>query len=131
MIPRASDYIGRRRDSVWERDLAKQLRKVNESDRLEFIIGLIMVNEVVGLEMARRCLADPKSFEKIMLVGLNRADASSMEWWLKAVTNGLGRRRLVAILNRECDRYPLRVQFASYFIGGITNLPSGTSGPHS
>jgi hypothetical protein len=118
VTPKVSDYIGRRRDSSWERDLAKRLRQEPESDRLEFVIGMLAANEVVGLELARRCLSERSSFKKILELGLMRANCNTMREWINAVIESLGERRLRRLLEIHRPKYPLPVSNACYWLPG-------------
>jgi hypothetical protein len=116
VIPKVSDYANRRRDSAWERDLAKRLRQEPESDRLEFVIGMLAANEVVGLELARRCLSERSSFKKILELGLMRANCNTMREWINAVIESLGERRLRRLLEIHRHKHPLAVSNACYWI---------------
>lgn len=119
MIPKVSDYANRRRDSVWERELAKRLRQEPESGRLEFILELLRSDETVALELARRCLTERASFERILLIGLQQGTASSIQYYLKSVVDALGMRRLMDRLDRHRAEYPLAVDRACYWIQGL------------
>ena len=51
----ARDYIGRRRDSVWEKELARELRLRSEQERFTFLSDLLVAQPVVAA-IWRRCL---------------------------------------------------------------------------
>lgn len=115
----AADYAGRRRESTWERKLAQDVRLLSEPDRLHFVAAMLDVNEVVALDIARRCLKSRISFEAILELGLKRADANSVQYWLNAVLDALGERRLYRLLDSHRRMYPLAVERACYWLPGL------------
>src|SRR5262249_37242953 len=74
MLPLASEYAWRSRDAKWERELALKLRATCEDDRLTFIQEFTTANTIVGLELAKRCLTEKRSFEAILDQGLHEAN---------------------------------------------------------
>lgn len=114
-----SDYANRRRHPLWERQLANELRLHHEPIRLAFIKGMMPVHEVVALDLARRCLKERDSFETILVIGLCFANASSMQYYLKAVFDALGERRLLRLLDKHKATYPVGVERAAYHLHGL------------
>jgi hypothetical protein len=123
MTPKVSDYANRRRDSVWERDLARKLRQETESDRLEFILELLKSNEVVALDIAKRVLRERMSFERILVIGLKKGNPSSIQHYLRAVVDALGIMRLMDRLDQYRELYPLAVDRSLYWLPGLHAQP--------
>jgi hypothetical protein len=73
----------------------------------------------VALELARKCLSETKSFEVLLELGLQTANASSIQDWLKCVLHPLGARRLVHDLARRLSDYPKAVASARYWLSGL------------
>jgi hypothetical protein len=115
----AKNYVGRARDPVWERDLARELRLLPEAERLRFVKDLLDVHLVVALDLARKCLSKKESLESLLELGLQEADPSAIRDWLKCVLPGLGARRLVRCLYRHLEDYPEAVESARYWLPGL------------
>src|SRR5258708_31981786 len=116
MAIRAEDYLGERRDSQREDALAKQLRQEPEAERLAFIHELLDTKPVVALKLARTCLQQPASFERILQHGLDHADVSSIKLWLEAVVSGLGFHQVLSILSTRLATDPIAVAKARYWL---------------
>src|SRR4051812_47643494 len=117
------DYASRVRDSKWERDLARELRKVPENERLEFVKELAVANPAVALILARKCLADKHSFESLLDQAINEANSSGIRYWLEAIVPRLGIRRVVAHLRRQSFANPEGVAQAAYWLPMFSKLP--------
>ena len=115
----AKSYAGRRRDAKWEQELAQELRLLDEGERLKFLTDLLSVNQLVALNLARKCLSEKKSFESVLELGLQKADPSAMQDWLKCVLPRLGARRVVQYLHQRLGEYPKAVAHARYWLPGL------------
>ncbi|MFI5454991.1 MAG: hypothetical protein ACHRXM_06025 [Isosphaerales bacterium] len=115
----AKNYVGRVRDPKWERDLARELRLLPEAMRLQFVKDLLDVHLVVALDLARKCLSQRESLESLLEFGLQEANPSTMQDWLKCVLPGLGARRLVRCLHGHLNDYPQAVESARYWLPGL------------
>jgi len=115
----AKNYVGRTRDPGWERALARELRLLPEAERLQFVKDLLDVHLVVALDLARKCLSERESLESLLEFGLEEADPSTIQDWLKCVLPRLGARRLVQCLYRNLKDYPQAVESARYWLPGL------------
>jgi hypothetical protein len=121
---RASDLVGKLRDTATETELARYLRGLPEKQAFEFIIELLGVHEPVALEMAQRCLRNKDSFYRLLARGLELADASSIFRWLACVVPRLGPPAVLRFLTEHIDDFPRGVGRALYFLPAFT----GTDG---
>ncbi|CAN5915643.1 hypothetical protein BH23PLA1_BH23PLA1_29390 [soil metagenome] len=123
------DYKNLRRDSRWERDLARKLRQLPEKDRLEFLLEFLSVNQLVGLKLARNCLSDRKSFETLLERGLREADASTIRYWLDSVVPRMGFPRVVRRLRNysQDQAYRAGVKKARYWLTSFSKEPGYTA----
>ena len=110
------DYLGRRRDTKRERELAARLRELPEATRFEYIQQAMQINVVVGLGLANTCLRDNSSFASLLKQGLQVADASSMSLWLETVTPHLGFRHVANVLMQTIETNPQAVDYAVYWL---------------
>jgi len=115
----AKNYVGRARDPKWERDLARELRLLPEAERFQFVKDLLDVQFAVALDLARKCLSEKESLESLLEFGLQQADVSTIQDWLKCVLPRLGARRLVRCLHRHLNDYPQAVESARYWLPGL------------
>ncbi|WP_422928584.1 hypothetical protein [Singulisphaera sp. PoT] len=115
----AKDYIGRVRDSVWERDLASHLRQATEQERLAFVSELAKSSPGVALVLARRTLAENRSYEVLLDQGLAHADASGIRPWLECVVPRLGFRKVLRRLGEAVDSNPDGVAKALYWLPSL------------
>jgi hypothetical protein len=112
----AKEYIGRPRNSVWERDLAKELRRHPEDEKLEFIKDFATFNPVVAMNLARKCLAKKRSFETLLEQALDQADPSSIRYWLECLVPRLGFRRVITHLRSNSGTHGEGVAKAKYWL---------------
>ena len=113
---KASDFSGKLRDTKVERELARQLRELSEPVVFEFVQEMLEVHEIVALDLARKTLKSKESFYRLLHVGLERANASSIRRWLECVIPRIGIRNVIANLVDKIDQYPDGVARAIYFI---------------
>lgn len=118
MALNVTDYAHRRRGSVWERELARELRQLPEPERFQFIAELLKHNPV-ALKLANSCLRERRYFEQLLRHGLDTADARSIESWLECVVPRLGFKRVIALLLAEMDRNTQAVDQAIYYLRGF------------
>ena len=115
----AKTFAGRQRSPEWERKLAHDLRMLPEAERLRFITEFLDIHLLVALDLARKCDFGRKSLESLLELGLEKADPSVIQDWLKCVLPGLGARRLVQCLLRHLKEYPQAVESALYWLPGL------------
>ena len=107
----AKNYVGRARNpGGWERNLARELKPLPEAKKLQFVEDLLDVHLVVVLDLARKCLSEKESLEKLLVYGLQEVDPSAIQDWLKCVLPHLGARRVVRCLYRHLKDYPQAVE---------------------
>lgn len=120
MALRVEDYAPRLRDSKVERELAAELKKLPEAERLQFIIELMYCGLphcfAVGLWLAKTCLKERQSLETILTQGLERGDASTVKHWIEAVIHGLGFRTVVRLVSERIATDPGSVIKAEYWL---------------
>jgi hypothetical protein len=117
----AKEYVGKKRDSQWENDLARQLRTRPEGEKFDFLNDLLVVQPAVALELARRCLTSNESFEKLLETALRSANPSTMQDWLRCVIPHLGFRHVVKTLSRFQAEFPDGVERAVYWLPLFAN----------
>jgi hypothetical protein len=115
----AKNFAGRQRNPGWERKLAHDLRLLPEAERLQFVKEFLDIHLLVALDLGRKCLSNRKSLESLLELGLQQADPSVIQDWLKCVLPGLGARRLVQCLSRHLKQYPQAVESALYWLPGL------------
>lgn len=95
---RREDYLGWRRDSRVESELAKKLRKEAEDERYRFIECFLGVSVDAALALANRCLRKREHFEAILRKGLKIADISSIGGWISCVAPRLGCKGILDVI---------------------------------
>jgi hypothetical protein len=121
------DYAGRARSSVWERELACELRQQPEMERLEFIREFAVVNLVVAMSLAKKCLREKSSFETLLDQAMMTSNPSSLQYWLDAIVPHVGFRRLVSWLRQRASTNADQVARAAYYLPNFKSLPGYSS----
>jgi DNA-directed RNA polymerase subunit RPC12/RpoP len=118
-MPLVEDYIGLRRDSKIEREIARTLRQFPEQERFRFLQEWLRHPPAPGYSMGftlvKTCLQKREYLEAILSLGLESADASRIRWWLDSV-NRLGIRRTAQFLARRAASHPEAVRKALYWL---------------
>lgn len=116
----AIEYKDKLRNSVTERELAKELRKLPEEERFAFIVEMLEVKEPVAHELANACLRRHDLLTRFLEVGLARVkDLSRVRDWLEALMPRLGYRGLCRVLRENLQSYPFAVGSSLYFMLGF------------
>ncbi|QSJ19055.1 hypothetical protein JYQ62_10125 [Nostoc sp. UHCC 0702] len=104
---------------------ALQLRLMNlpESAQFNEINAILDRDSSIGLKLANALLKNKKYFEVLLERGLEKANASDIELWLKYLLPRLGFRRVIAILSQKLSEQPQQVAKASYWLPKF--LPKG------
>lgn len=125
MKPSVEDYRMRRRDSRWERELARKLKQLPEQERLEFLSEFLSVNQLVALKLAEKCLSDRQSFETLLERGLREADSSTIRYWLESLVPRIGFSRVVRQLRNysQDPTYQAGVKKARYWLTSFSKDP--------
>lgn len=123
------DYIGKRRDSKLERQLAQALRSLPEEERFHFLQEWLRHPDTLGYPMGfslvKACLQKKEYLEEILSQGLESADASRIQWWLDSVLDRLGVRRAAQLLARQASMHPEAVRRAMYWLRGRISAREG------
>lgn len=104
---------------IGEKDLKQKLMNLSEEDRFNEINALIDQNFSIGLKLANVVLKNKKHFELLLERGLEQANASDIQVWLKYLIPRLGFRRVIAILSQKLSQNPeqvAQVNKASYWL---------------
>ena len=110
------NFLSRPRNSVRERKLAQELRKLPEESRFRYIQNLLNNDYVVGLKLANACLRKKSYFEAILGQGLEMARVSDIQLWLKCVIPRLGFRRVVSLVSKRLETNTEAVNKALYYL---------------
>lgn len=117
---RIEDYAPKLRDTKVERELAAEVKKLPEAERLQFINELMYCGLPhcfpVALWLAKTCLKVRQSLEAILTQGLERGDASTVKYWIEAVIHGLGFRRVIRLVSERITTDPGSVIKAEYHL---------------
>lgn len=103
---RAADIITRPRDSVRERKIAQEIRKLPEEARYQLIRELVNRDDIVALIFANACLRKKDYFEELLEHAIQTVDISSMKYWLQCIVPRLGFRAVVARLMDKLESDP-------------------------
>lgn len=108
---------------VEEKGLQKRLMNLPEAARFDEITALIERDIVMGVKLANSVLKHKIYFERLLELGLDKANASEIELWLNNSVTHLGFRRVIAILSNKLSSNPQAVAKASYWMPKF--LPKG------
>ncbi|MFN6562822.1 MAG: hypothetical protein RMY28_023945 [Nostoc sp. ChiSLP01] len=111
------------RDFEEYKALKCKLTSLPESDRFDEINVILDRDSVIGLKLANAVLNNKKYFELLLERGLEKANASEIELWLKYLLPRIGFRRVIAILSNKLSQQPQQVAKASYWLPKF--LPKG------
>ncbi|MBE9202030.1 MULTISPECIES: hypothetical protein [unclassified Nodularia (in: cyanobacteria)] len=103
--------------------LQRRLMSLPESDQFDEINSLVDRDSVIGLKLANAVLKNKNYFEVLLERGLEKANASEIELWLKYLLPRIGFRRVIAILSNKLSQQPQQVAKASYWLPKF--LPKG------
>jgi len=111
-------------DISFQDQTALQQRLINfpEEDRFNEINAILDRNVVVGLKLVN-LLKNRKYFNLLLERGLEKANASEIEIWLKYLVPHIGFRRVIAILSSKLSEQPDAVDKALYWLPKF--LPKG------
>ena len=112
-----------KRDTRREDEALHWLRQQAEPLRLRFVTQVVAQNYPGAHEFIRRAQLSPQSLEELFRGGLLTADASTIRYWLAAVTDGLGWRRVIDLLRQHIATDVAAVGRALYWLPSL--LPAG------
>ncbi|MEH2465131.1 hypothetical protein [Nostoc sp.] len=96
--------------------LQRRLMSLPEEAQFDEINAIIARNFVIGLKLANTVLKNKRYFELLLEQGLEKANASDIELWLKYLLPRLGFRHVIAILSNKLSENPQAVDKASYWL---------------
>ncbi len=96
--------------------LQRRLMSLGEEAQFDEINAILARNFVIGLKLANAVLKNKRYFELLFDQGLEKANASDIELWLKYLLPRLGFRRVIAILSHKLSENPESVNKASYWL---------------
>jgi hypothetical protein len=104
------------RDSKRENETCKWLRQQEEVKKFEFVWKVYRINPSIGLVLIKKSQLKPIFLEAILEHGFVYGDASSVESWLEATIEGLGHKKVVAMVKNHISDAPLVVFKVLYFL---------------
>ncbi|MBH8561431.1 hypothetical protein I8748_04425 [Nostoc sp. CENA67] len=110
------EYADERMDLKQENELVKWLRQLEEEQKFTFVWRVLNANTWKGCQLTKRSQLKPIFLEVILEKGLVYGDASTVEWWIKAVLQGLGHKRVLEIIKAHMDIAPLCVYKTLYWL---------------
>ena len=116
MEPDIEEYTRRPRDSKREKELLKQLRRLPEEARYNFVRKLLQQDKRIGLLMASGSLQQKRYFQEILEIGFKEGNASTILPWLECAVPKLGFRQVVSSLDSRIDSEPEAVANAIYWM---------------
>lgn len=96
--------------------LQRRLMSLPEGARFDEINTILDRDSVIGLKMAKAVLKNKQYFQLLLERGLEKANASEIELWLKYLLPRLGFRRVIAILSEKLSLEPHKVDKAIYWL---------------
>jgi hypothetical protein len=97
---------------------------LSEDSQFEHVCILLEKDIVEGLRVAKSTLRNKKHFGDLLERGLETANASEMEIWLKYLIPPLGIRYVINVLDREVVRQPQQVEKAIYWLKSLLKTSS-------
>lgn len=105
-----------RRDSKQEQALLRRIRALPQPERMEVLAPLLNFRGWIALSLADRAQLSRRDYLAILKRGLEEADASSIQLWLKATARHLGWQRVFAVLRDMVAPWPCRGALALYHL---------------
>ncbi len=99
-----------------ERETLQHLMSLPEEDRFHEIDALLDQDSAMALKLANTALRNKQYFELLFERGLEKANASEIELWLKYLIARLGFKRVIAILSSQLSAHPQEVEKAIYWL---------------
>jgi len=93
----------------------------SEAQQFERVCVLLEKDIVEALRVANSTLKSKKYFQDLLERGLEGADASEIEIWLKCIVPRLGMRYVINVLESKLIRQPQQVKKAMYWLPKFLN----------
>jgi len=94
---------------------------LSEEEQFNEVCVLLQKDLVKGLKTANSKLRSKKYFQNLLERGLEIANASEMEIWLKYLIPRLGLRYVINVLDKKLVQQPQQVQKAMYWLQSLVN----------
>jgi hypothetical protein len=101
------------------------LMNISEEERFNEVCTLLERDVVEALKVANSTLRSKKYFQKLLEKGLETANASEIETWLKYLIPRLGLRYVVNLLEKKVVQQPKQVKNASYWLPKFAKSTNG------
>ncbi|MCU0535429.1 MAG: hypothetical protein MUD14_16190 [Hydrococcus sp. Prado102] len=94
----------------------QDLMNMSEEERFNEVCTLLEKDVVEALKIANSTLINKKYFSNLLKKGLETANASEIEIWLKYLIPRLGFRYIIKVLEDKIAQQPQQVKKASYWL---------------
>lgn len=98
------------------RQNSQDLMSLSEEERFNRVCVLLEKDTVEALRIANSTLTSKKYFRDLLERGLESANASEIEIWLKYLIPRLGIRYIINVLSERVAQQPQQVRKASYWL---------------
>ena len=101
----------------FSRQNSKDLMSLSEAEQFNKICVLLVEKDTIeALRVANSTLKSKKYFQVLLEKGLESANASEIEIWLKYLIPRLGLRYVINVLSQRVSQEPQQVKKAAYWI---------------
>jgi hypothetical protein len=100
---------------------SQALIDLSEQQQFEHVCSLLKKDTVEGLRVANSTLKSKKHFQDLLERGLEVADASEIEIWLKYLVPRLGMRYVINVLEGKLLEQMQQVKKATYWLPKFLN----------
>lgn len=97
------------------------LMNLSEEEQFQQVCTLLEKNIIEALKLANSTLRSKKYFQDLLARGLEVADASEIEVWLKYLVPRLGMRYVINVLEGKLIEQPQQVNKAMYWLPKFLN----------
>lgn len=101
---------------------SKALMSLSEEQKFERVCVLLEKDIVEALRVANSTLKSKKYFRNLLERGLEVADASEIEVWLRYLVPRLGMRYVINVLEGKLIEKPQQVKKAMYWLPKFLNI---------
>ncbi|MDX2273041.1 MAG: hypothetical protein NW237_13985 [Cyanobacteriota bacterium] len=105
----------------FDRQNSQVLINPSEEEQFNEICALLEKDTVEALRVANSTLRSKKYFQDLLERGLESANASEIEIWLKYLIPRLGIRYVINVLSEKVTQQPQQVRKASYWLQKFLN----------
>jgi len=113
------EFIGKVRSAAEFAALRKRLMSESEEERFRFIQEFLAREPSTGLSLANSVLKSHKFIKTILNDGLDKADVSSVKYWLDLGIQRLGAARVIEMLDARLATDPVSVKRALYWLARL------------